>query len=186
MINIMHIKNIFNHKEIRKNKSYKNAFTLVEIVLYIGLVGIILLALSSFFTILIETRIRNQVISEIYEQGSQITQIISLSIRNSTSIVSPTTGNTSTTTLSLNEPTRIKSPTIFTISSSTLNITEGVSSSILLTSNKVKISNMSFSNVSLPSTVGSIKFKFTLIYINPDNKQIFNYSETFYGSATVR
>ena len=56
----------------------------------------------------------------------------------------------------------------------------------VLTNNRVTVSNLSFQNLSRPGTPGIVSVQFTVNSINPENRQEFNFSKTFYGSMSIR
>jgi type II secretory pathway pseudopilin PulG len=56
----------------------------------------------------------------------------------------------------------------------------------MLTNNRVTVSGLSFRNMSRPGTPGTIRTQFTITLKNPENRQEFNFSKTFYGSMSIR
>ena len=90
----------------------KKGFTLVELLLYIGLVVIILLAVVQLLAVMFQSRIKHQVITEVEEQGMLVIQRIIQSIRNADAILSPTIGGVSSS-LSLNVVGASNDPTVF-------------------------------------------------------------------------
>ena len=106
-------------------------------------------------------------------------------MRNAQSITIPSIGS-SGSVLELIVPQAGNSPTIFDSVSGTMRIREGnpaVSNN--LTSSRVLVSVITFKNVSKPDTPGSIKIEFTLTYKNAGLRNEYDYSKTFYGSATL-
>ena len=69
------------------------AFTLIELIIYISLVSLMLLGIASFTKMTLQTRARNQVIAEVEQQGVQVMQILSQTIRNAESILFPALGS---------------------------------------------------------------------------------------------
>ncbi len=163
----------------------QNGFTLIELILYIGLASIILLTTSAFLGTLLESRIKNTTVAEVEGQGVQVMQIMTQTVRNSENINSPSTG-ASSPTLSLNVIDSGNDPTIFDLSAGTIRIKEGSDPVISLTNSRVQVSNLVFRNLSRASTPGTIEVRFTISHINPENKNVYNYSKTFIGVASVR
>ena len=155
--------------------SNSNAFTLIELILYIGIASILLVTISSFLFILLESRVKNQTIAEVEQQGIQAMQIVN----------SPTQG-TSGSTLSLDVITAGNDPTVFDLSSNTLQITEGSGGAVSITNSRIIVSDLTFRNLSYSNAQGAIKIEFTLTHINPEGRQEYGYSKTFYGSASIR
>lgn len=93
----------------------QHGYTLIELLLYIGILGSILLSIVYFFGAVVDTRIKNQTISEVDQQGAFLMDKITQTIRNATSISSPGVGS-SGNSLSLVVPTGSQSPSLFDVS----------------------------------------------------------------------
>jgi hypothetical protein len=65
-------------------------------------------------------------------------------------------------------------------------IQDGPGTPVLLTNDKVRITSMTFKNLSRPSTPGNIQVSFTLSRINNSNRNEYDYQKTFTSSATLR
>ncbi len=163
----------------------EKGFSLVEVLLYVGILGILVLSISGFFTLIISSRAKGQVMMEINDQGNFLVNIITQKIRNAESINSPAVG-TNDISLSLDVININDDPTVFNVSGDIFYITEGAGSPVELTNNRILVTNLNFNNVSLADTPGLISFQFTLSHVNLDNRQEYNYSKTFYGSASRR
>lgn len=159
----------------------KNGFTLVELLLYVSTIAVILLLVSTLLFTILNARVKNQTIAEVEQQGLQVMQLITQTIRNAENINSPAQGTTATS-LSLEIVDASLNPTIVDLSNSVVRITEGTASPVSLTSSKVLASSLSFLNLSQKS----IKIQFTLTHINSENKNEYDYSKTFFGTADVR
>jgi len=170
-----------NNIKIKKNKG----FTLIELLLYIAISSIILLITSLFLSTLLESRVKNQTISEVEQQGVQVMQIITQTIRNGDIVNSPTAG-TSSASLSLNTFTPANNPTVFDLSSGVIQIKEGTSTVIPLTNSKVTASSLSFLNLSRSSTPGVVQVSFTISYLNLSGRNEYSFTKNFIGSASLR
>lgn len=168
-------------KEIKN----RHGFTLVEIVLYLAIFTGILLTASSIFNTAMQSRVKSQTIAEVEQQGAQVVQLMTQTIRNATAINSPSTG-ASASSLSINVVSGVNSPTIFDLSTGQLRIKEGVATAVPLTNSRIVASSLIFYNLTRASTKGIISFQFTLTHVNPSNLQEYGYSKTFYGSASLR
>lgn len=160
-------------------------FTLVELLLYVSIAAIILLITSLFLSTLLESRIKNQTIAEVDQQGIAVMQLITQTARNAEAITSPAVG-ASASTLTLDVVTAPSDPTIFDLSSGVIRITEGVGSATALTNSHVTASAVTFRNLSRTGTPGTIRIQFTITYVNPSGRNEYNYSKTFIGSASLR
>lgn len=167
------------------NKKDKKGFTLVEILLYVAITGGIIFSITVFFLTALDARVRNQAMAELEGEGMQVMQSITQTIRNSSSINSPTQG-TSAAAVSLFVPDGAKDPTVFDVSGNAIRIKEGTGQNINLTSSKIIVSGLNFANLGRDGTDGTIRIQFTLTHINPANREMYDYSKTFYGSASIR
>lgn len=170
---------------MRSQNKRKGAFSLVETLLYIAIVSTVIVALTSFLSVNQVTSARNQTVNEVEQQGAQTLQLITQTIRNATSVTGPVVG-TPGSTLTLVVTDSAKSPTIFDLSSGAIRIKEGTGTAFNVTSNKISVTSLTFTNLKPGTQKDSIKIQFTLSYINPGSKQEFNYSQTFYGTADIR
>src|SRR3990172_51494 len=78
------------HYKLQTNRG----FTLIEILLYVSIAGAILLSVSIFWTILLQSRVKNQTVAEVESQGAFVMELITRTARNSEAIVSPAVGAT--------------------------------------------------------------------------------------------
>lgn len=160
-------------------------FTLVEILLYVSIISVMLTVISIFMFSVLQSQAKFKTISEVDQQGIQIVQSITQSIRNANSITVPSQGATEQT-LTLGFLDSVKNPTVFNSDGTNIQIKEGINSIFPLTNSKVIISGLSFSNVSKTNTPGIVKFQFTLTHINSSGRNEYDYSKTFYGSTSLR
>jgi len=163
----------------------ERGFTLVELLLYLGLSSVLIIAISIFLSMLLQARIKNQAIGEVEQQGLQVMQIMTQTIRNASSTNSPTQG-ASTSSLSLNTTVPANNPTVFDLSSGVIRITEGGGTAEALTNSRIVASGLIFQNLSRLDTPGIIRVQFTLTYKNPNNVSEYNFQKTFIASGTLR
>lgn len=160
-------------------------YTLIELLLYVAIIGVLLGAVVGFLGTVTEARVKNQTISEVDEQGAAAMNYITQTIRNASSISAPAAGGVASTSLTLVVPTASLSPTIISLSGATLQVKEGAAAAIPLTNSKVQISNIAFKNLSRSGTSGIVQASFTISRINPTNRNTFDYEKTFTSSAEV-
>lgn len=168
-----------------KNNHSQSGFTLVELLLYVAISSVLLLAISFFLQTLLESRIKNQTIAEVEQQGLQVMQMITQTTRNAEAITLPAQG-ASASSLTLDVITAVNDPTIFDLSSGTIRITEGAGSAIVLTNSRIVASALTFQNLSRASTPGTVRIQFTLTHQNPEGRNEYSFAKTFIGSATLR
>lgn len=163
-------------------------YTLIELLLYISIVGVLLGTVSLFFGTSTEARVKNQSIAEVDQQGELAMEYILQTIRNADSITTPATGVTGNS-LTLVVPTGSLSPTIFDLSGATpnaLRVKEGAATAIPLTNSTVTVTALSVKNLSRASTPGTIQISLTLSRVNNLNRNEYDYSKTFIGTASLR
>lgn len=166
---------------------YRNqsGFTLIELVISIGLAGIVLLVLISSLLLMISFRVKNQSIAEVEQQGAFVMELVSRTLRNAEAITSPTAGNTASS-LTVDVVDVASDPTVFDLSSSRVRMTEGVGSPIFLTSSLLNASSITFRNLTRTNTPGALRIELTLSRVNTSGWFPFSFSKTFYGTAALR
>lgn len=165
--------------------SRTSGFTLIELLLYVAIVGSLLTAASLFFATTAESRIKNQSMTEVNEQGTLLMEQITQTIRNADSITAPAAGATAAS-LTVAVPTAGLSPTIFDLNGNTLQIKEGTGATVPLTNSKVTVSGLSFKNLTRSGTPGIIQVSFTISRVNTAGRNHYDYQKTFTSSAALR
>ncbi len=160
-------------------------FTLLEFLLYIGIVGIILTVSGAIGLNVLFGKAKLMSIEEVSQNARFAMEDMALKIRNSEAINSPAT-STSASTLSLQMADSTKNPTVFDVSSGIVQITEGTGSAVDLTSSEVTVTTLQFSNISYSNTPGTVRVQMTIKRVNPENRQEYNFEKTFYTTATIR
>lgn len=171
-------------KSSDKAGNARMGYTLIELLLYVGIVGTLLVAMSTFFATVAEARIKNQTISEVDQQGTAAMEYMSRTIRNATSITSPAAG-ASAASLTLVVPTGALSPTVFSLSSSALRVQEAAGAPVTLTGGKVQVTALTFANLTRSGTSGIVQISMTLSRINPSNLNAYDYQQTFVTSVAI-
>lgn len=173
-------------KRIRTQNDFEG-ITLVETLLYIGLVIILIFALTTLFGTVNRVKVRAQVIDTVNHQGSELVRYMVEEIRTANNIAEPAGGAVGGV-CTVRSSDGAKGEITFSLSGGKLFVTEasGSNTPIQISSNDVIISNLSFTNASQTDTHGSIKFQLTISYLNPNGQTQFNYSEIFYGTASTR
>jgi Tfp pilus assembly protein PilW len=164
----------------------QKGFTLIELLLYIAIGTLILIATSALLMVLIESREKDQIAGEVEGQGLQAMQLITQNVRNAASINSPAT-STSAASLSLTMPGGT-SPTVFDLNNGALRIAQGGAEPAAITDSqeKVLVTNLTFSNLSINGTPGVVRISITLTGSSVSSWYEYSYSRTFTGSAALR
>ncbi len=160
--------------------------SLIEMLLYVAISSIILLSLSLLLTFLLSQRIKNQSISDVNQQGLQVMQLVTQTVRNARSIDTPSIGGTSSV-LSMTMPDPLLSPTVFDVVNGVVRIKEGSNDVINLTNSHISISSLLFQNISSTSSTDRIvRVTFTVDHNNVNGRNENSFSKSFTGSATLR
>lgn len=167
-----------------QTKTVQAGYTLIELLLYVVIVGALLTSLTYFFGMMADSRVKNQTISEVNDQAAMAMDTITQTIHNATSITTPAAAG-SGASLTLVVPTGALSPTVFSLSGTTLQIKEGAAAAVALTSNDVQITSLTFTNLTKAGTSGIVQVSFTMSRPNPSNRNEYDYQKTFVDSAEI-
>ena len=157
--------------------THKTGFTLVELLVSLGLSAIPLLVILSLTVSMIRSQTSQQVIAELEQQGAMVMALVTQTLRNAEGINSPTTG-TSASVLSVDVLMFADDPTVFDLSASQIRMARASASPINLTSTFLEATTLTFTNVSTTDSPGAVKIEFTLSHDSIER--------TFYGTATLR
>ena len=165
-------------------KCSSGGFTLIEMLLYIGVSSVVLAGVSFFIVHMVTVREKQKTIAEVEEQGSAAMTLITQAIRSSQAVTSPPpAGSSSMLNLTVTPP---DNPTVFSLSGGVLEITKGAASPVDLTSPVVAVSGLTFENLTRSGTPGSVRVAFTVSRVNPSGRNEFSYTKTFRESASLR
>jgi Tfp pilus assembly protein PilW len=168
---------------IKKNKN--GGFTLIELLLYVGTFFLVLVSIAALFVVLISSRIKNQTVSEVEDQGGEAMHMITQAIRSADGINYPLSA-TASSSVSLVMASSTLNPTIFSISNGAIVSSEGGGSAIPLTNQKVTASGLTIQNLSGTSTPGNLLVSFTLTRNNPQSKNEYSFTDIFTSAASLR
>lgn len=186
-------KNTFLKKDsfevLKKPAQFSNGaskgFTLLEFVLYIGIVGIVLLVAGAIGLNVLFGKAKLMAVEEVSQSARFALERMSERIRSAKAIVNPLPG-AAAAALSLEFADADKNPTVFDAAAGILRIKEGLGAPIPLTANEVSITDLQFSNISYPNTPGTLRVELRLKLVNPENRQEYNFEKTFYTTANIR
>lgn len=160
-------------------------FTLLELLLYVAIVGTLLTSIVAFFGLALDSRVKNQTIAEVDTQGKHLMDTITQAVRNAQSVNSPgVAGNEALLDLETNSA--AENPTVFELSGDSLVMREGANAPINLSGRNVVVSNLSFKNLSRPATRSTIQISFSIARVNPSGQNQYDYQQTFISSASLR
>jgi type II secretory pathway pseudopilin PulG len=166
-----------------KNKS-ENGFTLVETLVYLFLIGLTISSFINFNLAISAARNKNTAISEVQSNALTALNFISAKLRSAKAITLPLAGESGSTT-------------VFRVSDSVVDLrlntedgvlyySEGAGNNEAITSSKVKITNLTFDNLTYGNEPGNIRIVLGLEYNNPSNSMEFTYSQDYQTDINLR
>lgn len=163
----------------------KQGFTLIEFILYIGIVSTVLAVTAAIGVNVLFGKAKLAAIEEVSQNARFSIEKIADTIRNAQAIQSPSIGTTASS-LSLQMADLAKNPTIFDISGGVVRIKEGAGGAVDITSSEVVATNIQFSNISYALTPGTVRVQMTVQYNNPSGRKEYEFQKTFYTTANIR
>lgn len=168
-----------------QNGPKNTGFTLLEILLAVGITATILLAASGLLSAALEAQVKTRAMQEVETQSLQALHQVLQAVRNAETVIAPLPG-TSANALSLDVADASLDPTSFSVSSDALRVTEGITATQPLTNTRIRIFGLTIENLSRTGTPGTVRIQFTAENINPSGRSEYTFQETFIGSATLR
>ena len=132
-------------------------FTLLEFLLYIGIVGIILLVAGAISLNVFFGKAKLMAIEEVSQNARFAMERVARVVRDG------------------------QDSSIFTLSNGVL-----LQNGTPITSSKVTVTNFQISDISYPNTPGTKRIQMTIKLTNPENRQEYNFEKTFYTTANIR
>lgn len=157
----------------------------MELVIYVTLVAAVLVMATSFAWSIINSRTKAFAVQEVEQNGRYILEKFSQAARQANDISTPAAGTTATalTLVMKNAP---ANPTVIALSGTQLMFTEGAGPSVALNSNAVKITSLSFANVSSANgKTKHVRLQFTLATVNPGGRNEWEYQNDFTTSVEL-
>ena len=161
----------------------RQGFTLVEVLIYIAIIGIVITSFVTFAMSISGSRAKTYVVQEVHANARVALNLISQKIRLADDVFSPIAGN-SNSSLELDMPGPDSNLT-FDVASGVLNITEGIGSPIPITSDEVNISSLSFTNLAPSEERDNIRIKMIIEYRGDGSKE-YEYSQNLQTAISLR
>ena len=158
--------------------TFKNGagFTLMEILIYVGVLAIVILTISSFFLWITRSNAKAKAMRETLENAKRAMEIMTSEIREAESIYTPTSVfSTSSGQISLETKKYLPegeetSYIDFYLCENRLCLKKEGENPIALTSDSVEIKNLEFNLITTTSTLPSIQINLKVDYKNPQNR----------------
>jgi len=164
-----------------RNRKFLTGFTLIEILLYMGILVTVLVIMIGFLWNIIFGSLKETSYQEVQQNGRFALAKITQEAKKATGINSPLPGSSSNN-LSLLMAAGVT--TTFDVVDGKLRITQNGSSSYL-TSDQVIVSNLQFTNLSYFDTPGTIRIEMTIDHINPGARTEYEASINLKSSITL-
>ena len=159
-------------------------FTLIESIIYMAVVSILLISAGAIITNILFGKAKYTAEEEVGQNARFIMEKITAEIRNAMAINQPDPGLAGGE-LSLDVSSVAENPIIFQLTGGKVQIKRGGGGGIDLSSDEVEITNLQFLNVSLASESGAVRIQMTIKYKNPQNRQEYNFEESFYTTKNI-
>lgn len=164
-------------------------FTLIEVLIYMAILGLVVSGFVSFSLSISDSRNKNYVIQEVQANGRLALELISQKILSSNGVnIGLSTFDSDPGILSLSMFNGSKNPTLINLNQDDgiLQITEGSDNSIYITSDEVKITNLVFTDLTSTSEKASIRIQITIKYDNQGDNVNYEYSQSLQTAVNLR
>lgn len=160
---------------------------LIELILYIALIGLIIGPLSMAMFTSDKVFVTQSVVKEVDEQAAYALEYVAQRIREAEDVSLPIAG-ASGSVLALDVRDAADDPVLIEVDSGVLIVTEdadGIANQIALTNSHVTVTQFLVTNVSRAGTPGAIRITMTLSYTG-SGSGIFDHERVFYATASLR
>lgn len=165
----------------------RKGFSLIEILIYIVIVGVIAIVFVTFVIDITVSAQKSRVNQEVQQQLRFSMQRIIQEIQAADDInTGASTFDLHPGVLSLATDDVSTNPTLFSLNNGQLEITEGVAAAQALTSSKYVVTNFVVEDLSVAGRTKVIRVSITMEHPNPENVEIYNVNQTLTGSAVIR
>lgn len=162
-----------------RTQRLKNGFTLVELLLFLGLSAIMSGTLVSVYIATQETRVRQQGIAGVEQRGTQIVELIAKNIRRAEAVIAPPIGKTGSV-LALQMGLNSEFPTIIAgTGSGNMLFIQKTSTAALLT-DRIRMTNFMATNIGSDAAAFSFELTALIPSVPPST-----YTKRFAGSTVL-
>jgi len=165
----------------------KKGFTLVEMIIYILIISLILVAITYYAIDIIGAKTKAASYQEVQHNARFAMRRLVNEIRMADDLnASFSTFSTHPGELSLSNNDSTKDPVFFDIKNERLRISQGISGPYYLTSDNVRVTNLVFEDLSVTDRTKNIKISITVEHVNPENRNDFEASVSMESTAVIR
>jgi len=153
--------------------------TLVELLLYLGLLGFVLTSTTAISAGIIQSNQKLHTVDQVQYNTQFVSKKIRQAVRDSIGVnTGASTFDTHPGVLSLEDPDIGENPVLFEISGGRLQVSRGIGSPIFLTTEDVTVTNFVIQDVTPNGKRGSLFIELTIEQNNPSNSHEFDYAQT--------
>lgn len=163
-------------------------FTLVEMILYLFIVGVILSVLALFLLQLLNARTKTYAISEVLSSAHLIEERLSEAVRHASSVeVADSVFQSDPGVLSLNMVNADRTPLVFSLTQDNgqFQLSEGGNNPVVLSPEQIEITNLVFTNLTTQDDTGMIRVEFTVKISSDSATKAFAYEQSFQTALRI-
>lgn len=165
----------------------KKGFTLVELIIYVAMIGVVVIGFLNFGLNVIYTGEKSEIRQEVQRNATYALQRVLSKIKEANAVnAGSSTFDSHPGVLSLEMEDSAVDPTVFDISGGILRMTEGVSSPVNLIPAELEATNLVFSNLSVSGRTSNIKIELTARHRNYNVSNLAEAEMVIEGSASIR
>ncbi len=161
-------------------------FTLVDFILYFGLIGLFLTGVIAFAVDYTKSYNKALIISRVGQESRFGLQRILRTVRQAAKINAASVFDDDMGTLALDTVATSTTPTVFDVSGGALRIREGSATATPLTSGEVVVQKLRFSKDAPIGNTTAVTVELTVSYVGPFADKLLSYSLSASGTAVVR
>jgi type II secretory pathway pseudopilin PulG len=170
-----------------KNRFRKKGFTLMEVLIYISVLTILIVAIFSLLVWLMRSNVKTKVMGEALDNAKRAVETMAYEIGEAKTIYSPTS---SSNQLSLETKKQLpegetKTYLDFYICGTQLCLKRESQGPVAITSDKVEVANLTFTKI-ITGGKQSIQIDITVNYKNPSSTPEYNASVHLVSTASLR
>ena len=170
------------------NSKFQSSFTLLEILVYIGVFSIVMGVLISFIIWVINSNIKAQAIRETSDNAREVLETMVYEIRTAKSVYIPTSTSTQLSLETLNYLPEGESFTYidFFLCGTQICFKKESQIPVALTSDKVEIKDLNFTLIGNVTSTPSVQIALKADYKNPQNRPEYQASVNVTTTASLR
>lgn len=162
-------------------------FTLLEFILYFGLIILVIGSITSFSIDVVKARSKTLVIAEVEQNMRFGLQRILRTVRQASKLnAGASTFDSDAGVLSVDMPSASNTPTVFDLSGGSLRVKEGAAAAAPLTSPLVTVVKLRFAKDNLSGNNDAVTAEITVAWDGSNGDQTFTYASSASGTAVIR